>query len=73
MANAIAETRVIPLQVAGNLFGVRIEQKLVMVEAKSLGWFVGAIDAIAVDEAGTGLGQIAMPNLVGLLADTNAM
>ena len=72
-ANAVTEVRVAPFQVAYDLLGVGIEQKFVRVEAMSLVWVVGAMDAVAVEKSGASLGQVAVPNLVGLLLDAHAM
>src|SRR5690606_1775272 len=47
---------------------IRIEEQLVRVEAMPFVGRVWAVDAIAVQEAGTCERQVAMPDLVGMLA-----
>ena len=49
MADAVAEVRIAPLQVADDLLGVGIEQQLVRIEAQSLGWIIRTVHAIAID------------------------
>src|SRR5580765_1187122 len=66
-ANAVTEVRVAPFQVANDLLGVGIEQEFVRVEAMSLARIVGTIDAVSIEKSGPSLGQVAVPNLVGLL------
>src|SRR5687768_11365640 len=53
--------------------GVGIEQDLVVVEAVTALEVVSAVNPIAVDQAGPGLGQVAVPDVVGALADLNAL
>ena len=60
----VAEQGRVPGQLTDHLPGVRIEQQLVRVEAMAGRRLVGAVDAIAVDGAGPGIGKIAVPNLV---------
>ena len=52
---------------------VRIEQQLVRVEAMSFLGPVGAVDAVAVEQAGPRLRQVAVPDLVGALAQLDAL
>jgi hypothetical protein len=45
----------------------------VRVETVSLFWIVGTIDTVAVKQAWTRLWQIAMPYLIGLFAERDAL
>src|SRR5580704_333613 len=58
------EQRVRPPQLAGEPPGVRVEQKLVLVEAVTVLRLIGAAGAKTVDQTGLGVGQVAMPDLV---------
>src|SRR5580700_3157383 len=73
MTDPISEVRIAPFQVTDNLFSIGIKQQLVAVEAKSLGWIVRAVDAIAIRKPRPRLRQIAMPDLVGLLRNIYSM
>jgi hypothetical protein len=44
-----------------------------MIEAHAASWFVRPVHSISIELAGTGLGQIAVPYLVSLLRQGNAM
>src|SRR4051812_18612951 len=56
--------RIGPLQLAGDAARVRIEQQLVRIKAKTALRFVGAIRAIAIDQADLRIRQVAVPYLV---------
>ena len=71
--DAVTEMRVAPLQVADDLLGVGIEKEFVRVESVSLVRIVGTMDAVSVEESGPRLGQVAMPDLIGLIFDPHAM
>src|ERR1700691_2549016 len=60
----MAEQRVRPSQIAGDLTRVGIEQELMGIEAQATLRFVWAVRAIAVKKAGARPRQIAVPNLV---------
>src|SRR3954468_19791546 len=66
MVELVAEQLRSPAQPADQLLGVGIEHELVGIEAVSRVGFVGAVDAVAIDGAGTGRGQIAVPDFVGV-------
>ena len=71
--HAIAEQRIGRAQLAGQAPRIGIEQQLVMVEAMAVLRLVGAIGAIAVDQAGARIGQIAVPDLVGAFRQLEAL
>ena len=73
MSNAVSEMSVAPLHIPNNLFCVGIKQQLLWVESMALVRFVGSIHPIAVDELGAAFGQVAVPNLVGLFLEADAM
>lgn len=64
MVKDVAEQLGAPTQLADQLPGVGIEHELVGIEAVPGVGFIGAMDAVAVDGAGTGRGQIAVPDFV---------
>lgn len=69
MVELVAEQLRSPAQPADQLLGVGIEHELVGIEAVSSVGFVGAMDAVAVDGAGAGRGQIAVPDFVGIFGE----
>jgi len=73
MADRIAEQRVIPFQFADDLLGIRIEQQFVRIEAMSRGRLVRPVHAIAVKLPRPRVGQIAVPHLVGVLGQRDAL
>ncbi len=70
MADRVAEEGMVPLQLTHMLLCVRVEEQLVRVEAMAGVRLVGAVDAIAVDEAGARVRQIAVEHLVGVFGST---
>src|SRR5579862_5528311 len=71
--DAITEVGVAPFEIADDLFGVGIEEKLIRIEAMAFGRIVGTKDTISVNESRPGLRQIAVPDLVGLLFQADAV
>ncbi len=65
-SDRVAEQRVVPAQRADERLGVRVEQQLVRIEAVAVLRIVGSIDPIPVDRAGPRVGQVAVPDLVGI-------
>src|SRR5690606_28756730 len=72
-AVAVAVMRIGPAQLAGERLGVGVEQQLVRVEAVAGARLVGAVDAVAVERAGPNVGQVAVPDLVGMLRQRHAV
>jgi hypothetical protein len=68
-ADAVAEEGVVPLDVAGDGLGVGVEDDLVGVEAVAVPGVVGPVDAVAVNLSGLDVGEVAVPDHVGLLAE----
>ncbi len=73
VAHAVAPHFVAPARLPGDGLGVGIEQDLVLVEAVAFGRLVGAVHAIAVNLPRQHVGQIGVPDHVGLLGDLNAV
>jgi hypothetical protein len=73
MTNPVAEVRITPLQIIPDLFGVWIQQELMVVKAVSVQRIIRTVDAVTVQQSGARFGQIAMPNLVSLFLQGNAM
>ena len=73
MADGVAEQRFRPFQLAHQLFGVGVDEQLVGVEAMTVLRVVGPVHAIAIDLTGVGVGQVAVPDLVGVLGQFDAL
>ncbi len=65
-AEAVAEIGIGPAQPAVQRPGVGVNQEFVGVEAVPIGRVVGAMDAIAIKLVGAPVGQIDVPDLVGI-------
>ncbi|MCY1418087.1 hypothetical protein D9M71_336340 [compost metagenome] len=72
-ADHVAEQRFRPAQPAHQLLGVGIDQQLVGVEAVSGVGLVGAVHPVAVDLSRMGVGQVAVPDLVGVFGQVDAL
>src|SRR3954454_21702744 len=55
-----------PAHMADQRLGIGIEQKLVGIESVAGRRLIGAMDAVTIDGAGPRVGQITVPDLVGL-------
>src|SRR5512140_2592782 len=73
MSERVAEHRVAPLELSGQAARVRIDHQLVRIEAMAFVRRVGAMDAIAVQQARSRFRQVAVPDLVGALAQRDAL
>ncbi|MNU90348.1 hypothetical protein D3C71_802130 [compost metagenome] len=73
MAHGVAEQRRRPLQLAHHLPGVGVQQQLVAVETVPGLGRVRAVHAIAVALARAGVGQVAVPYLVGVLGQDDPL
>src|SRR5262249_32650757 len=69
----VAEYRRVPLQLADVRARVRVEHQLVCIEAMPLAWRVGAVNPRTVHLAGTYDGQVAVPDLVAVLGELDAL
>ncbi|MNT14047.1 hypothetical protein D3C72_1490370 [compost metagenome] len=72
MVHAVAEQRVAPVHLAVQLAGVGVQQQLVRIEAVPILGIVGTVGAVAVHQAGLGVRQVAMPDLVGAFRQIEA-
>ncbi|MCY1405342.1 hypothetical protein D9M71_205810 [compost metagenome] len=72
VADGVAEQRFGPAQLADQLFGIRIDQQLVGVEAVAVFRIVRTVYPVAVNQPGVGVGQVAMINLIGVLGQLDA-
>jgi hypothetical protein len=63
----VAEQRRVPLDVADHLLGVGIDQQLAGIEAVTGRGLIRAVHAIAIDGAWPRVGQVAVPDLIGVL------
>jgi hypothetical protein len=69
----IAEMGIRPAYGAAQRLGIGVDQQLVGIEAVTVARLVGAMDAVAVEQPGHGLGQIAVPHLVGVFGQRDAV
>ena len=69
----VAEHGRIPVEIADDGLGVRIEQELVRIETVAVGGLIRPVDTIAVDGTGARIGQKAMPDLVGEFGQLDAL
>src|ERR1019366_8037202 len=67
MADRVAVERVVPYEPAHQLFGVGIEQKLIVVEAMAAFGIVRAVNAKAVELSRSQIGKITVPFLIRVL------
>jgi hypothetical protein len=67
MAKLVAEKFLTRTQVATDGLDVRVEQESIGVKAMLPGRVVGSVDAVAVSLHGLHVGELAVPNLVGML------
>ena len=72
-ADGVAIERVAPAQLADRILGIGVDQQLVRIEAVAFLGLVGAVDAIAVGHAGARLRQVAVPDVLGALAQHDAL
>ncbi len=72
-ADGVAEQGVIPAQLADELARVGIDQQFVWIEAVSGLGLVRSMHSIAVDGAGAHIDQVAVPDLVGVLGQLDAL
>ena len=73
IAHAVAEDRVAPLDGPGDRLGVGIEEQLPGVEAVPGGRLVRAVDAVPVEEPGSALRKVDVPDLIGALHHRHAV
>ena len=73
VADGVAEQRLGPAQPAHQLAGIGVDQQLVGVEAVAGVGLVGAVHAVAVDLPGVGVGQVAVPDLVGVFGQFDTL
>ena len=73
VAELVAEQLVGPLHVAADQLGIRVEHDLVGVEPVPLGRLERPVDAVAVELAGQHVGQVGVPDLVGVLLQRDAV
>src|SRR5712671_790705 len=71
-AEAVAEDRVAPANSALERLGVAVDQQLVRIEPMAIGGIVGPVNAVAVEQARTGVRQIGVPDLVGIFRKHDA-
>jgi len=73
VADPIGQMRLSPGEMAAEPLAVGVDQQLVMVEAEAALGIVRTIDAVAIELAGLGVGQITVPDVVGALGQRDAV
>jgi hypothetical protein len=73
VADGVAEHRVAPAQASDDVAGIRIEQQLGRIEAMAFFGLVGTVHAITVQPSRPSLGQVAMPDVIGVFAHLDAL
>src|SRR5262249_37389515 len=73
IADSITPELIMPLDVAADCLRVRIEDDLVGVEAVAVRRIVRTVNTITVKLPRLRIGQVAMPDLVGLFRQRNAL
>ena len=73
IAERVAERRLVPVDVARDRAGVRVEQELVGVAPMAGGRVVRSVDPEAVRRAGVEVGQVAVPHRAGPLGERHAV
>src|SRR5947207_14928283 len=73
MTQRISVKRVAPAHRADDVSGVRIEQQFVRIKAMAFFGPVGAMRAVAIQEARSRFGQIAVPHHVGTLSELKVL
>src|SRR5215831_5319865 len=73
MVEGVGEQLRAPFEAANELLGVGIDQQLVRVEAVSGFGFVWSIGAVTIADARPCRGQVAVPNLVGVFRQLDAL
>ncbi len=72
LTHDVAEQLRRPVDLAHHGLGVGVQHQLVRVEAVPVLRLIGSVHAVAVDGAGPGLGQEAVPDLVGVFRQVDA-
>src|SRR5579871_688206 len=73
MPDAVAEMRIAPLQVSDDLLRISVQQEFVRVEAQPFGGVIWPMDAVTVDQSRPCFGKVAVPDLISLFPDINAL
>ncbi len=73
VADRVAVQRVVPLDGPADGLRVRVEQELVRIEAMPAPRIVWSVDPVAVQLPRPGVGQVAMPDQVGPVAELDAV
>ena len=73
VAEFVAEQRIVPMHLAANRLGIRVQDDLFRIEAVPVGRLVGTVNPVAVKLVGLNVGQVTVPDLVGMFAENNAL
>ena len=72
VADGVAKQRFGPFEFAHQLLGVGVDQQLVVVETMTVGRVIGTVYAVAVNQPGVSIGQVAVEDLVGVFGQFDA-
>jgi hypothetical protein len=73
MAHPVAKVGIAPAERSRQDLRVRVEQELVRVESVAALGVVGSVDPVAVELSRTRVGEIAVPGLIGVFGERNAV
>jgi hypothetical protein len=73
VTNLVTEMGIAPAHLADDILGVGLDEQFVAVEAVAARRVVGTIHPVAVEQAGARLGQVAVPDQIGLLAQLDTL
>ena len=73
VTDLVTEQAIVPAQVAADGLGEGIENELVRIEAVTLLRLIGSVDPVAVELSGLDVGQVGVPDLIGLFAQADAL
>ena len=72
-SDAIAETGIVPANIADERLGVGVDQQLVRIEAMAARRVIGTVHAVAVKLTGPDIRQVAVPDLMGLFRQIDTL
>ena len=73
VADGVAEQRFRPFKLANQLFGVRVDQQFVVIEAMAVGRVIRTINAVAVNQPRMRIRQVAVVDLIGVFRQLDAL
>ena len=72
-ANGVAEQGIVPFQGADELLRIGVDEKLVRIEAMAGIRLIRPVNPETIDRPGSGVGEIAVPDLIGVFGEIEAL